>query len=270
MGIYVCMMHVLVYMGKLKVCLVTIGTRDFSAKDDKSFPFNTSALPSTLLSTVTTTTTTNKRKSTTAIPSAVASRDPCDPSSLMMSTATGTVLSLPPPPSASQVPPSKQYPSQHQSALYGGTVTKSAMSGHTTTSSGNSTTGHGSRTRAPSSGTGGRQIGANVKPLSTQERMSMFMEHTIASSNKSTPRIVIRKDANFKSACNKIRWLNKSGKAATISAASKDSTTVSSSDGKVIDNGGQFYSFHEKADPSLDESVNPPIKLPPALLVRPG
>ena len=140
------------------------------------------------------------------------------------------------------------------------------MSGHATTSSGSVTTGHVSHTRVP--GSSNRQT---VKPLSTQERMSMFMEHTVASSNKSTPRIVIRKDANFKSACNKIRWLNKGSKVVTIAlAAGKDSTTVSSSDGKVSDDGGRFYSFHEKADPSLDESVNPPIKLPPALLVRPG
>lgn len=138
-----------------------------------------------------------------------------------------------------------------------------------------SNTGPGSHTRIIASSSG-KKAGANMKPLSTQERMSMFMEHTVASSYKSTPKIVIRKDANFKSACNKIRWLNRGSEsttAGTITSSpnnSRDSTTAdSSSERKVNDeNGNRFYSFHEKADPSLDESVNPPIKLPSALLVR--
>lgn len=133
-----------------------------------------------------------------------------------------------------------------------------------------SNTNPGSRARA----TGNKKAGTNVKPLSTQERMSMFMEHTVASSYKSTPKIVIRKDTNFKSACNKIRWLNKGSEAAAArtmksSSASNSKDSTSSNEEKVNDdNGSQFYSFHEKADPSLDESVNPPIKLPSALLVR--
>ena len=149
------------------------------------------------------------------------------------------------------------------------TVHVSSRTTATSTTVSASNTVPGSRTRALSSSS------SSKKPLSTQERMSMFMEHTVAGSYKSTPKIVIRKDANFKSACNKIRWLNKGNEAATARTVtssagnSKGSTTADSSEEKVNDdNGSQFYSFHEKADPSLDESVNPPLKLPFALLVR--
>ena len=221
---------------------------------------------------------TNKRKATTVIPSSAAAyRDPCDPTTSI--SIANTVQSLPPPLLGSQVVPlSIQYPSQQWSLMYGGTITKPTVhvSSRTTTTSATvstSNTAPGSCTRAVGSGNS-KKTSTNVKPLSTQERMSMFMEHTVTSSYKSTPKIVIRKDANFKSACNKIRWLNKDSEAATartISSAalnSKDSTTTSSSEEKVNDeNGSQFYSFHEKADPSMDESVNPPIKLPTALLV---
>ena len=236
-----------------------LGTHDGGTKDKQNFL-------------------TTARKSTTVIPSSAAYRDPCDPTpSITTTTTTSTVPSLPPPPSRSQVVPlSMPYPSQQQSLMYGGVMVKSTahVSSHTTTTSVTSNTGHGSRTRAVGSGHGSsKKAGANVKPLSTQERMSMFMEHTVASSNKSTPKIVIRKDANFKSACNKMRWLNKGREAArtmTSSAGnSKDLTTAGSSGEKVNEeNGSQFYSFHEKADPLLDESVNPPVKLPSALLVR--
>lgn len=95
--------------------------------------------------------------------------------------------------------------------------------------------------------------------------MSIFMEQTVASSNKSTPRVVIRKDAKFKSACNKMRWLNKASEADATAGNSKGSTA--GSEKATDENGSQFYSFYEKADPSLDESVNPPVKLPSALLV---
>ena len=154
------------------------------------------------------------------------------------------------------------------------TVHVSSRTTATSTTVSASNTIPGSRTRTLSSSSS-KKAGANVKPLSTQERMSMFMEHTVASSYKSTPKIVIRKDANFKSACNKIRWLNKGSEAATARTVTssagnnKGSTTADSSEEKVNDdNGSQFYSFHEKADPSLDESVNPPLKLPSVLLVR--
>lgn len=122
---------------------------------------------------------------------------------------------------------------------------------------------------------GGKKAGANVKPLSTQERMSMFMEHTITGSSKLTPRVVIRNDAKFKAACNRIRWLNKDSEAvmakatATSAGNGKDSKTSGGQEEKTSgENESQFYSFYEKPDPSLDESVNPPIKLPSALLVR--
>lgn len=123
-----------------------------------------------------------------------------------------------------------------------------------------------------SSGNNKKTVGTKVRPLSTQERMSMFMEHGVAG-NKSTPRVIIRQDAKFKAACNKIRWLNKASEVATTKAMAsvgkdKDSTThAAGGSEKTDENSIQFYSFHEKADPSLDESVNPPIKLPAALLV---
>ena len=204
---------------------------------------------------------------TTPAMAAAAYRDPCDPLSLHTSTTTSTIPSLPPPPATSVVPASIQYPSQQQSILHGGAALKSHGSSHAPTvppvSAGN-TTPRSTVARGGSS----KKSSSNVKPLSTQERMSMFMEHTTASSNKSTPKIVIRKDAKFKSACNKIRWLNKAKEATKTTSSDNSKHSTSSKEKTADENGSQFYSFHEKADPSLDESVNPPIKLPTALLVR--
>lgn len=202
---------------------------------------------------------------TTPAMTAAAHRDPCDPSSLHPATATSTALCLPPPPVTSTVPLSILYPSQQQSRLHGGAAVKlSQAPAVTPVSDGNAA----SHSKAVKGGGSIKRTTSNVKPLSTQERMSMFMEHTVASGNKLTPRIVIRKDAKFKSACNKIRWLNKASEAATTSADNRKRSSASSEDKTANENGSQFYSFHEKADPSLDESVNPPIKLPTALLVR--
>lgn len=203
-------------------------------------------------------------------PSSVAAyRDPCDPSS--------TVPLLPLPPSTFKGQPSIQYPSQRQSLLQGGAAVKLPVHSSSqpsatpvTAPAGNA----GSHSKVVNSNNKTVRPGANVKSLSTQERMSLFMEHTVAINNKSTPRVVIRKDAKFKSACNKIRWLNKSSETVTSKAIAsvgqdKNSTAPGGIEKTTIDESNtQYYSFHEKADPSLDELVNPPIKLPSALLVR--
>ena len=216
---------------------------------------------------------TNKMKQITTTPAmaTAAYRDPCDPSSLHTTTATSIVSCLPLPPVMSTIPSSIQYPSQQQSRLHGGTAVKlhgptASQAIAVTPVSAGKATPHSKAVK----GGNIKKTTPNVKPLSTQERMSMFMEHTVATGNKLTPKIVIRKDAKFKSACNKMRWLNKASGSATTAATSTDNRKHSSasSEKAADENSSQFYSFHEKADPSLDESVNPPIKLPTALLVR--
>ena len=102
------------------------GTRNaVGSKDNKqSFPFNTSAPPTTFLSTVTMATTRQPMRTVAA-----AYRDPCDPSyTITPAAVSNKVLSLPPPPSisVSRLPPSIQYPSQQQQfPLKGGAAVKS-------------------------------------------------------------------------------------------------------------------------------------------------
>ena len=261
----------------LKICVYPLslhtGTRDVN--DKSSFPFNTSAPPATFLSTVTMTTVSKP------MAPAVAYRDPCDPSFVNTSSTTTTAVPLslpPPPPSASRASPSMQYPSQQQASMHGSVLTKSTTHVSSQTTSTPVTSRPKLHSRLANHSAGKRTAGftaAKVKPLSTQERMSLFMEHSVATSSRPTPKIVIRKDAKFKSACNKMRWLDKHSGAATLKAITssadeyKDSVAAASDNREKVteENNTQFYSFHEKADPSLDESVNPPIKLPSALLV---
>ena len=52
----------------------------------------------------------------------------------------------------------------------------------------------------------------NVKPLSTRERMSLFLEHSgegKSAATMTTPKEVIKRDTKFKAACNKLKWFNK-------------------------------------------------------------
>jgi len=197
-------------------------------------------------------------------------RDPCDPSS--MSIVTATIPSLPLPPSLSNSLPSVQYPSQQQLSIQDGVSTKSTLHVSSQKIASLVISSAGSHSKVASSGSSKKTMasGGSIKPLSTQERMSLFLEHSAAvSNNRSTPKIVIRKDAKFKSACNKIRWLNKASEVAMVTTMTSPGERKADDNKEMTgeNNSSQFYSFHEKVDPSLDEAVNPPIKLPSALLV---
>jgi len=113
------------------------------------------------------------------------------------------------------------------------------------------------------------KMATTSKPLSTRERMSLFLEHSGQDkSTDATPKVVIKRDAKFKAACNKLKWFNKGSDPVEQSLTKAPSLAGDSS--KIensFEDDGQFYSYHEKVDPSIDEAVNPPVKLPTVLLV---
>ena len=104
------------------------------------------------------------------------------------------------------------------------------------------------------------------------KRWKTFLEHSgegkSAAVALTTPKVIIKRDAKFKAACNKLKWFNKGSEPVEQSLTKVPSVAGDSSKIEDIsEDSEQFYSFHEKADPSIDEAVNPPIKLPTVLLV---
>ena len=143
-----------------------------------------------------------------------------------------------------------------------------SSSQHNTTNSSAIRSGDKVNSRKTSTG----KMAATSKPLSTRERMLLFFEHSgegkSAAATMTTPKVVIKRDAKFKAACNKLKWFNKGSEPVEQSLTKAPSVAGDSS--KIEDSAkddGRFYSFHEKADPSIDEAVNPPVKLPTVLLV---
>ena len=130
--------------------------------------------------------------------------------------------------------------------------------------------GGGGEVNYKKTSTGKMATTGNVKPLSTRERMSLFFEHSgegkSVAATVTTPKVVIKRDAKFKAACNKLKWFNK-GSGPVEQSVSKSIAGDSSKIEDSFEDDGQFYSFHEKVDPSIDEAVNPPVKLPTVLLV---
>jgi len=135
----------------------------------------------------------------------------------------------------------------------------------TTTSSGS-----GCNMNFKKSSTG--KMATTSKPLSTRERMSLFLEHS--GENKSaaamtTPKVVIKRDAKFKAACNKLKWIDK-GSSDPVEQSLTKAPSLAGDSSKIensFEDSEQFYSYHEKVDPSIDEAINPPVKLPTVLLV---
>ena len=143
-----------------------------------------------------------------------------------------------------------------------------SSSHHITTTSG-SATGRGGKMIFKKSSAG--KMATFAKPLSTRERMSLFLEHSgqgKSAAAMTTPKVIIKRDTKFKAACNKLKWFNKGSEPVEQSVTKAPSVAGDSSKiEESSEDAGQFYSFHEKVDPSIDEAVNPPVKLPTVLMV---
>ena len=149
-------------------------------------------------------------------------------------------------------------------------LSQHTLSHHNTTTTSSPIAGGGGKVNYKKTSTGKMATTGNVKPLSTRERMSLFFEHSgegkSVAATVTTPKVVIKRDAKFKAACNKLKWFNK-GSGPVEQSVSKSIAGDSSKIEDSFEDDGQFYSFHEKVDPSIDEAVNPPVKLPTVLLV---
>ena len=188
-------------------------------------------------------------------------RDGKDDGRVMGNSSTSMATLLPtnnniiqPLPTGHHVVPSSTY--QHSS------------SHHITTTTG-SATGRGRKIISKKSSAG--KMATIAKPLSTRERMSLFLEHSgqgKSAAAMTTPKVIIKRDTKFKAACNKLKWFNKGSEPVEQSVTKAPSVAGDSSKiEESAEDNGQFYSFHEKVDPSIDEAVNPPVKLPTVLLV---